>query len=114
VVTAPDGIEYFVIASGPKTGPHPGPNDTVTLDYEVKLLTGELIDSSYATGEPLTGTAGSFVPGFTHALERMRPGDDWIVWIPPELAYGAKDSGPIPANSVLRFRIALHSVTPAR
>ena len=43
----------------------------------------------------------------------MRPGDEWVVWIPPALGYGAEDKGPIPANSVLRFRLVLHSVTPA-
>jgi FKBP-type peptidyl-prolyl cis-trans isomerase len=91
----------------------PTADDTVTLDYELKLLTGEVIDSSYARGEPLTGQPASFVPGFTEALELMRPGDEWIVWVPPQLGYGASDSGPIPGNSVLRFRLALHSVTPA-
>ena len=43
----------------------------------------------------------------------MRPGDEWIVWVPPALAYGAKDKGPIPGNSVLRFKLALRSVKPA-
>ncbi len=84
------------------------------MDYEVKLLNGQLIDSSYAIGKPLTGQAGSFVPGFSEALSLMRPGDEWIVWVPPQLGYGASDTGPIPGNSVLRFRLALHSVTPAR
>ena len=113
VVTTPSGLEYFVVASGPKTGPRPTAKDTVTFDYEVKLLTGEVIDSSYANGQPLTGGAGDFVPGFTEALELMRPGDEWIVWVPPQLGYGAKDVGPIPGNSVLRFKLALHKVTPA-
>src|SRR5690242_16058514 len=54
VVTTPSGLEYFVVKSGPKTGKTPGPQDTATFDYEVKLLTGETIDSSYANGEPLT------------------------------------------------------------
>lgn len=112
VVTTPSGLEYFIVASGPLTGPHPGAHDSVTFDYEVKLLTGELVDSSYASGEPLTGRAGDFVPGFTEALELMRPGDEWIVWVPPQLAYGSKDKGPIPGNSVLRFRLALHKVAP--
>ena len=40
----------------------------------------------------------------------MRPGDDWIVWIPPELGYGAEDTGPIPGNSILRFRLKLIAV----
>jgi FKBP-type peptidyl-prolyl cis-trans isomerase len=113
VVATPSGLQYFVLVAGPSTGPHPTASDIVTFDYEVKLLTGETIDSSYATGQPLTGTTGSFVRGFTEALELMRPGDEWIVWVPPQLGYGAKQVGPIPANSILRFRLALHSVAAA-
>lgn len=113
VVTTPSGLEYFIVKSGPKSGPHPTARDTATFDYEVKLLTGEVIDSSYERHEPLTGTVGDFVPGFTEALELMRPGDEWIVWVPPQLGYGAKDVGPIPANSVLRFKLALHKIIPA-
>jgi FKBP-type peptidyl-prolyl cis-trans isomerase len=113
VVTTSSGLQYFVVKRGAKTGRLPAANDTVTLDYELKLLTGEVIDSSYQRGEPLTGQPGSFVPGFTEALELMRPGDEWIVWLPPQLGYGPQDTGPIPGNSVLRFRLALHSVTPA-
>jgi FKBP-type peptidyl-prolyl cis-trans isomerase len=113
VITTPSGLEYFIVKSGPTTGPHPTAQDSATFDYEVKLLNGQVIDSSYARGEPLTGNVGSFVPGFSEALELMRPGDEWIVWVPPQLGYGAKDKGPIPGNSVLRFRLALHSVTPA-
>jgi len=113
VITTASGLEYFIVKSGPATGPHPTAQDSATFDYEVKLLNGQVIDSSYARGEPLTGNVGSFVPGFSEALELMRPGDEWIVWVPPQLGYGAKDKGPIPGNSVLRFRLALHSVTPA-
>ena len=113
VVTTPSGLEYFIVKSGPATGPHPTAQDTATFDYEVKLLNGQVIDSSYERHEPLTGKVGEFVPGFSEALELMRPGDEWIVWVPPQLGYGAQDKGPIPGNSVLRFRLALHSVTPA-
>lgn len=113
VVTTPSGLQYFIVKSGPLTGAHPAAADTVSLDYEVKLLDGTVIDSSYARGEPLSGEAGAFVPGFSEAVEAMRPGDEWIVWVPPQLGYGAKDVGPIPGNSVLRFRLALHSVTRA-
>ena len=113
VVTTASGLQYFVVKSGPTSGAHPAAQDTVTFDYEVKLLDGKLIDSSYVAGEPLTGRADAFVPGFTEALKLMRPGDEWIVWVPPALAYGAKDKGPIPGNSVLRFKLALHSVKPA-
>jgi FKBP-type peptidyl-prolyl cis-trans isomerase len=113
VVTTSSGLEYFAVVSGPKSGAHPTAADTVTLDYELKLPNGDVLDSSYARGEPLTGQAGDFVPGFTEALKLMRPGDEWIVWIPPQLGYGAEGKGPIPGNSVLRFRLALHSIAPA-
>ena len=113
VVTTPSGLQYFVVKSGPATGRGPLDGDTVNFDYEGKLTTGETFDSSFARGEPLIGGVGDFVPGFTEALKLMRPGDDWIVWIPPALGYGAETKGPIPGNSVLRFRLALHSVTPA-
>lgn len=115
VVTTASGLQYFVVKSGPLTGRMPTAGDSVTFDYEGKLTTGETFDSSFARGEPLTGNIDGFVPGFTEALKLMRPGDEWIVWIPPALGYGAAASGPIPANSVLRFRLALHAIgtTPA-
>jgi FKBP-type peptidyl-prolyl cis-trans isomerase len=113
VVTTASGLQYFIVKSGPATGAHPAANDTVSFDYEGKLTTGETFDSSYTEGHPLSGQVNKFVPGFSEALQLMRPGDEWIVWIPPTLGYGAKEVGPIPANSVLRFMLVLHSVTPA-
>ena len=113
VVTTPSGLQYFVVRSGAAAGRHPTGRDVVSFDYEGKLVTGETFDSSFARGTPITGAVDGFVPGFTEALKLMRPGDEWIVWIPPALGYGDKASGPIPANSVLRFRLALHSITPA-
>jgi peptidylprolyl isomerase/FKBP-type peptidyl-prolyl cis-trans isomerase FklB len=99
-----------VVKFGPKKGARPVDDDQVTFDYEGTLTTGEKFDSSFDRGEPITGDVGRFVPGFTEALKLMRPGDDWIVWIPPELGYGPEDTGPIPGNSVLRFRLKLISV----
>ncbi|MEO7366212.1 MAG: FKBP-type peptidyl-prolyl cis-trans isomerase [Sphingomicrobium sp.] len=113
VVTTPSGLQYFVLRSAPKTSTRPRGGDTVTFDYEGKLVTGETFDSSYERGVPLTGPVDGFVPGFTEALKLMRPGNEWLVWIPPALGYGDRDSGPIPANSVLRFKLALHSVASA-
>lgn len=112
IVTTASGLQYFVVRSGPETGTRPADGSTVSFDYEGSLITGEVFDSSFARGTPLTGSVDGFVPGFTEALKLMRPGDEWIVWIPPALGYGERASGPIPANSVLRFRLALHSVTP--
>ena len=113
VVTTPSGLQYFIVRSGPETGRRPGPSDQVVFDYEGKLVTGETFDSSYARGQPLSGGVGDFVPGFTEALMLMRPGDEWIVWIPPALGYGDRAAGSIPPGSVLRFRMELRSVTPA-
>ena len=113
VVTTKSGLQYYIVRSGSKKGAHPVDGDEVTFHYEGTLTTGEKFDSSFDRGEPITGDVGRFVPGFTEALKLMRPGDEWIVWIPPTLGYGAKEVGPIPANSVLRFKLVLHSVTPA-
>src|SRR5215469_13119652 len=49
VVTTPSGLEYFVVTPGPAAGPHPGAADTVSVDYKVRLPTGQVIDSSYAS-----------------------------------------------------------------
>lgn len=113
VVTTASGLQYFIVRSGPKTGRHPSDGEKVTFHYEGKLLTGETFDSSFERGEPVSGPVGAFVPGFDEALKLMRPGDEWVVWIPPALGYGDEAAGPIPANSILRFRLELHSVDPA-
>jgi FKBP-type peptidyl-prolyl cis-trans isomerase FklB len=110
VVTTASGLQYFIMVSGPVTGRSPVSGEQVTFDYEGKLVTGEVFDSSFARGEPISGDVDMFVPGFTEALKLMKPGDEWVVWIPPALGYGDRDMGTIPPNSVLRFRMALRSV----
>lgn len=112
-VTTASGLAYHVVRRGPRAGRKPKDGDEVSFDYEGKLPDGSVFDSSFERGQPVSGTVGQFVPGFDEALKLMRPGDEWIVWIPPALGYGAEAVGPIPANSTLRFRMALHSVTPA-
>ena len=112
VVTTPSGLQYFVVRSGPVAGRQPSGVDTVVFDYEGKLTTGEIFDSSYARGQPISGAVGDFVPGFNEALMMMRPGDEWIVWIPPELGYGDSATGTIPPNSILRFKMELREVLP--
>ena len=112
VVTLASGLEYFIVRSGPAAGRSPAAGERVTFDYEGTLTTGETFDSSFERGEPLTGDVDGFVPGFTEALKRMRPGDEWVVWIPPALGYGDRAVAGIPANSVLRFRLALREVAP--
>jgi FKBP-type peptidyl-prolyl cis-trans isomerase len=113
VVTLPDGLQYKIIQSGPATGAHPGPRDTVKVDYEGKLIDGKVFDSSIARGKPAEFPLRGLIPAWIEAAQLMRPGDQWIIWAPPELAYGDEDKGPIPGGSVLEFRLNLTDFTPA-
>jgi peptidylprolyl isomerase/FKBP-type peptidyl-prolyl cis-trans isomerase FklB len=110
VVTLPDGLQYKIIASGPAAGEKPRAQDEVKVNYEGTLLSGDVFDSSFKRGEPATFPLGEVIPGWTEVMQLMRPGDEWLVWIPPSLGYGAEDKGPIPANSVLKFRVQLLGV----
>jgi peptidylprolyl isomerase/FKBP-type peptidyl-prolyl cis-trans isomerase FklB len=110
VMTLPSGVEYKVVTSGPATGPHPGLSDEVKVNYEGKLLNGKVFDSSFARGEPANFQLGGLIPAWVEALQRMRPGDEWVLYVPPALGYGERGSGPIPPNSVLIFRIQLLGV----
>jgi FKBP-type peptidyl-prolyl cis-trans isomerase len=112
VVTLPSGLEYRIVSSGPAAGAHPGPGDEVKVNYEGKLLDGNVFDSSFQRGEPLDLPLDRVIPGWTEALEQMRPGDEWILYIPPNLGYRDKGAGPIPPNSLLIFRVQLISILP--
>jgi FKBP-type peptidyl-prolyl cis-trans isomerase len=101
------GLEYKVLTSGPATGEHPGPDDLVKVNYELKLLTGEVLDSSYSRGAPDVMRLGGLIPAWQEAIPLMRPGDTWQIWSPASLAYGDKEAGPIPPGSVLEFKIEL-------
>jgi peptidylprolyl isomerase/FKBP-type peptidyl-prolyl cis-trans isomerase FklB len=108
-VVSADGIQYKVLASGPPGGRHPTPADSITIDYEGRLLSGKVFDATQP-GQPATFTLGDLIPGWITGLQLMRPGDEWMLWIPPQLAYGFSDKGPIPGGSVLVFKIRLISV----
>jgi peptidylprolyl isomerase/FKBP-type peptidyl-prolyl cis-trans isomerase FklB len=107
IQTTRSGLEYQVLSSGPADGESPGPDDVVKVNYEVKLLNGEVIDSSYARGAPDVMRLGGLIGAWKEALRLMRPGDTWRIWSPPSLAYGDKEAGPIPPGSVLEFKIEL-------
>jgi FKBP-type peptidyl-prolyl cis-trans isomerase len=115
----PRGIE--VTASGLRirtlragTGPTPGPDDAVQIDYVGRLATGKIFDQAKGAGMMVSGT----VPGFAEALQHMKLGGTYRVWIPPQLAYGAEGAGGgvIPPNATLDFTITLrdigHPVSP--
>ena len=110
VKTLPSGVQYKVLKSGPPNGAHPTPSDTITVNYEGSLLNGQIFDSSFQRGKPASFQLDGLVQGWVDALQQMRPGDEWIVYIPPSLGYGAEAKGPIPANSVLVFRLQLIAI----
>jgi peptidylprolyl isomerase/FKBP-type peptidyl-prolyl cis-trans isomerase FklB len=112
VVTLPSGLQYKVVASGPKTGVTPKPQDMIKVHYEGTLTNGEVFDSSYQAGAPMTARLGQLVPGWVEALQLMRKGDSWMLYLPPELGYGDRAAGPIPPGSVLVFKIELLDVLP--
>jgi peptidylprolyl isomerase/FKBP-type peptidyl-prolyl cis-trans isomerase FklB len=109
VVTTASGLQYKVISSGPPTGPHPKPSDEVKVNYEGRLIDKDrtVFDSSYKDGTPIIFVLNQVVPGWTEALQLMKPGDKWEIWLPPNLGYGDQDKGAIPPNSVLDFKIEL-------
>ena len=112
VQTLPSGLQYKVVQSGPSGAAGPDRNDLVRVDYEGALIDGKVFDSSFAKGQPFVTTPEQVVPGWTEALQRMKVGDEWMLYVPPELGYGAQSSGEIPPNSVLVFRIKLLDVAP--
>jgi FKBP-type peptidyl-prolyl cis-trans isomerase FklB len=84
----------------------------VIVNYEGKLLDGTVFDSSYPRGHPDTFVVGQLIPAWTQALQKMKPGDTWMLYAPPNLAYGAQGAGPIPPDSALIFKIELIGILP--
>lgn len=115
VQTLPSGVQYRIVRSGPATGLKPGPNDEVKVHYEGKLVDGKIFDSSYERGQPAAMPLPALIPAWKEALQLMRPGDEWTLYVPPAMGYGEEGAGggEIPPNSVLIFRIELIDVLPA-
>jgi len=105
VKTTASGLEYEVLKAG--TGPTPTPADVAQIDYRGTLTSGAEFDAS-KPGQPVALPIGQVVPGFAEALMLMPRGAKYRVWIPPQLGYGERETGPIPANSVLVFDITMH------
>lgn len=113
VQTLPSGLQYKVVASGPAGSPSPDRNDLVRVDYEGSLIDGTVFDSSFERGAPAVFSPEGVVPGWTEALQAMKVGDEWLLYVPPELGYGEEGAPPrIPGNSVLVFRLRLLDMAP--
>lgn len=103
----PSGLQYKVITEG--SGNTPKANDTVTVHYRGTLINGTEFDSSYKRGEPATFGVDGVIRGWTEALQMMKEGAKWQLFIPPDLGYGDKSTGRIEPNSTLIFEVELIS-----
>ncbi len=109
VKTLPSGLQYKVLREG--TGPSPKPEDKVTTHYRGTLIDGTEFDSSYSRREPTSFGVGQVIKGWQEALQLMKAGSKWQLFIPSDLAYGAAGAGrSIGPNATLIFEIELISI----
>lgn len=113
VVTLKSGLQYKIIKAG--TGEKPTDKSRVEVNYEGRLIDGTVFDSSYKRNKPQEFSVDGVVPGFSEALKLMPVGSTWEVYIPQQLAYGARENrnSPIKPFSTLIFKIELLSIKEA-
>jgi len=111
VITLPSGLQYKVLAEG--SGESPKSNDVVTANYRGTLIDGTEFDSSAKNNQPLVRPANMLIKGWTEALQLMKPGAKWQLFLPPELAYGERGQGAqIGPSATLIFEMELISFKP--
>lgn len=108
ITTLPSGLQYAVVSAG--SGETPGATDVVAVNYRGTLIDGTEFDSSYRFGKPAQFRVDRVIKGWTEALQLMKTGEKWRLFIPPELAYGSRQIGGIEPNSTLIFEIELLAV----
>lgn len=111
VKVLPSGLQYKVIKEG--TGNTPTADDKVKTHYRGTLINGTEFDSSYKRNKPAEFPVKGVIKGWTEALQLMKEGGKWELYIPADLAYGQRGRPNIPANSTLIFEIELLEVTKA-
>ena len=109
IKTLPSGLQYKVMTEG--SGKTPQATDTVTVNYKGTLIDGTEFDSSYKRGQPASFKVNGVIKGWTEALQLMKEGSKWQLFIPHDLAYGERGAGrTIPPGSTLIFEVELISV----
>ena len=108
VKTTESGLQYKVLKEG--SGAQPKSSDTVTVNYRGTLMDGTEFDSSYKRGQPATFPVGGVIKGWTEALQLMKVGSKFQLFIPANLAYGEQGRPGIPPNSLLIFEVELMDV----
>jgi FKBP-type peptidyl-prolyl cis-trans isomerase FklB len=110
VITLASGLQYAILAEG--AGETPKVSDRVTVNYSGTFIDGTEFDSSIKRGKPADFYVGRVIPGFSEALQLMKPGAKWRLFIPGKLAYGQNPppgSGIAP-NCILIFELELISI----
>ena len=111
VKVLPSGLQYKILREG--TGTMPTVKDTVTTHYRGRLIDGKVFDESYGRGEPISFPVTGVIKGWTEALQLMKVGAKWELYIPASLAYGERGAGQmIGPNETLVFEIELLGVKP--
>jgi FKBP-type peptidyl-prolyl cis-trans isomerase len=108
VKVLPSGLQYKVIKEG--TGKTPALGDKVKTHYRGTLINGTEFDSSYKRNKPTEFAVTQVIKGWTEALQLMKEGSKWELYIPANLAYGEQGRGGIPPNSTLIFEMELLEV----
>ena len=108
VKTTKSGLQYKVLKDG--TGKSPAKTDTVTTHYKGTLVDGTQFDSSYDRNEPASFQVDGVIKGWTEALQMMKEGSKWQLFIPSDLAYGPQGRPGIPPNATLIFEVELLKV----
>ena len=113
VVVTESGLQYEVVTAG--EGQSPSPEDQVEVHYRGTLIDGTVFDSSYDRGQTVTFGVTQVIPGWTEALQLMKEGAKYNLYIPSELAYGAGGAGQvIGPNSTLIFEVELIAIVEAQ
>ena len=105
VKTLGSGMQYKVIQTG--EGPIPTASDKVRVHYKGTFIDGKEFDSSYKRKQPATFNVTGVIKGWTEALQLMKVGSKWQLFIPSDLAYGNGGNRSIPPNSTLLFEVEL-------
>ena len=108
VITTESGLQYEIVDEG--DGPKPTIDDRVTVHYRGTLTDGTVFDSSYERGEPTTFPLNRVVRGWQEGIPLMPVGSKFRFTIPPDLGYGSRSMGAIPANATLIFEVELLAI----